>query len=399
MAQTKFDKMVEEEVEALALGIGRFLSGRPLRGERPTDATFFRAGRRVLPDVEERRIPRSAYRAGWQRLASRLASLGATGGVGYWAPWEHQEETFTLARDLWANPDPVLDTLQSGGIGAGCALTAGGIAYGLLTRRRREFMREWMIPLHEALAVPLGISELTDPRRYLHMLRNFADDAEIRIDVPAHMRFSEDLVTDLVKKKLALENVSFTWQRAGRNTHVVVKKRKTPPKMLRLSDPRGARDPGEDARVRAADRLRRGQDEGLCRSGRRLPARPDLRGHRHARRPDHAAARPLRPGPPPAQRRPQHGAVRSGPSGPAGRLCAPGAEHPWQGRRFTVGWGSREVLDAVLVAPAVVLEVSADVAHDSAGRWRHPVRPHQVRTDLDGRRPAVRPGGSWCGRL
>ncbi|MFD5110323.1 helicase HerA domain-containing protein [Streptomyces cinereoruber] len=238
MAQTKFDKQVEEEAEAFALGIGRFLSGRPLRGKRTTDATFFHAGRRVLPDVEERRVPRSAYRAGWQRLAFRFAGLGATGGIGYWALWEHQEETFALARDLQADPDPALAVLQTGGIGAGCAVTAGGIAYGLLTRRRREFMREWVRPLHEALAVPLGISELTDPRRYLHVPRDFADDdAEIRIDVPTHMRFNEDLVTDLIRKKLALENVSFTWQRAGKNTHVVVKKRKTPPKMLRLTDP------------------------------------------------------------------------------------------------------------------------------------------------------------------
>ncbi|MFC7796205.1 hypothetical protein [Streptomyces cinereoruber] len=211
MGQTKFDKMVEEEAAAFALGIGRFLSGRPMRGKRTTGATFFCAGRRVLPDVEERRVPRSAYRAGWQRLAFRFAGLGATGGVGYWALWEHQDATVTAARDLWENPEPVLDTLQSGGIGAGCAVSAGGIAYGLLTRRRREFMREWVRPLHEALAVPLGISELTDSRRYLHVPRDFADDdAEIRIDIPAHMRFNEDLVTDLIRKKLALGHVSFT---------------------------------------------------------------------------------------------------------------------------------------------------------------------------------------------
>ncbi|MFF5393440.1 hypothetical protein ACFY5H_34970 [Streptomyces sp. NPDC013012] len=54
MAQTKFDKMVEEEAEAFGLGIGRFLSGRPMRGKRTTDATFFRAGRRVLSDFETR---------------------------------------------------------------------------------------------------------------------------------------------------------------------------------------------------------------------------------------------------------------------------------------------------------------------------------------------------------
>ncbi|MFF5442192.1 hypothetical protein [Streptomyces achromogenes] len=114
----------------------------------------------------------------------------------------------------------------------------GGAVYGLATRKRREFMREWVTPLHEALAVPLGMSELTDPRRYLHVPRNFSDDdAEIRIDVPTHMRFNEDLIADLIKKKLARENGSFTWRRAGRDTHVIVKKRQAPPKMLRLSDP------------------------------------------------------------------------------------------------------------------------------------------------------------------
>ncbi|MEN8655442.1 pRL2-11 [Streptomyces sp. 21So2-11] len=117
-------------------------------------------------------------------------------------------------------------------------MAVGGLAYALCTRRRRELMREWVVPLHQALAVPLGISELTDPRRYLHVPRNFSDDdAQIRIDVPRHLRFSEDLVADLIAKKLALENVSFTWRRAGRDTHVIVKKRQAPPKMLRLSDP------------------------------------------------------------------------------------------------------------------------------------------------------------------
>ncbi|MCZ0210695.1 ATP-dependent DNA ligase [Streptomyces sp. UMAF16] len=33
--------------------------------------------------------------------------------------------------------------------------------------------------------------------------------------------------------------------------------------------------------------------------------------------------------------------------------------------------------------PAVVLGVAVDVARDSAGGWRHPVRPHRIRTDAD----------------
>jgi hypothetical protein len=36
-----------------------------------------------------------------------------------------------------------------------------------------------------------------------------------------------------------------------------------------------------------------------------------------------------------------------------------------------------------LVQPDVVVEVAVDVARDAAGRWRHPARPHRVRTDVD----------------
>ncbi|MFJ8769790.1 hypothetical protein [Streptomyces clavifer] len=40
MAQTKFEQQVEEIAEPVAFGIGRFLGGRPMDGERKTDATF-----------------------------------------------------------------------------------------------------------------------------------------------------------------------------------------------------------------------------------------------------------------------------------------------------------------------------------------------------------------------
>jgi hypothetical protein len=58
--------------------------------------------------------------------------------------------------------------------------------------------------------------------------------------------------------------------------------------------------------------------------------------------------------------------------------------HPWQGWTFSAGRRSQRTLDeVVLVEPEVVLEVAVDVAQDSAGRWRHPVRPHRIRTDID----------------
>ncbi|MFJ3229229.1 ATP-dependent DNA ligase [Streptomyces sp. NPDC086783] len=56
--------------------------------------------------------------------------------------------------------------------------------------------------------------------------------------------------------------------------------------------------------------------------------------------------------------------------------------HPWQGWTFSAGWGTRENLDAILVKPEAVAEVSVDVARDNAGRWRHPVKLQRIRTDL-----------------
>ncbi|GAA0898097.1 MULTISPECIES: pRL2-11 [Streptomyces violaceusniger group] len=232
MAQTKFDRQVEETAEALMFGIGRFLGGRDMDGIRRTDATFWHSGTRVLPKVEGR-VARSSYRAGCQRLTFRVSFLSAAGGGNSWI-WAHQD----TAQALWEDKEGTLHALQTGGIGAASVAAVGGLAYGILTRKRRELMREWVVPLHQALAVPLGIAEQTDPRRYLHVPVNFNDDdAAIRIDVPAHLRFNEDLVADLIVKKLALENVSFTWRRAGKDTHVIVKKRHIPPKALRLSDP------------------------------------------------------------------------------------------------------------------------------------------------------------------
>ncbi|MFE4721932.1 hypothetical protein ACFRLW_37140 [Streptomyces sp. NPDC056728] len=66
----------------------------------------------------------------------------------------------------------------------------------------------------------------------------------------------------------------------------------------------------------------------------------------------------------------------------AAELQPGGAAHPWRGWTFSAGWGSREQLAVRLVEPAVVAEVAVDVALDTAGRWRHPVRLQRVRSDL-----------------
>ncbi|MFF9547989.1 pRL2-11 [Streptomyces albidoflavus] len=238
MAQTKFDKQVEETAESLAFGIGRFLAGRPMDGERKTDATFWRSGTRVLSKVEGR-VSRSSYRAGWKRLTFRISSLAAVGAGGYQAGWVHQDATVTTAQQIWADPDPVLAAVEQTGIAAASTAAVSTAAYFALTRKRRELMREWVLPLHEALALPLRLPEQTDPRRYLHIPRNFSeDDAVIRVDVPGRLDFSKDLVVDIIATKLALEGVTFSWHLAGRETYVTVKKTRKPPAKAAFKDPK-----------------------------------------------------------------------------------------------------------------------------------------------------------------
>lgn len=110
----------------------------------------------------------------------------------------------------------------------------------VLTRERRELMREWVVPLHEAIHRPLGLAEQTDPRRYLHIPKNFSDDdADIRIDLPKHLDLSRDVVADRITQKLALEGVTFDWHPEGRKPYVRVKKTRRPSKNLPTVTHRG----------------------------------------------------------------------------------------------------------------------------------------------------------------
>lgn len=64
-----------------------------------------------------------------------------------------------------------------------------------------------------------------------------------------------------------------------------------------------------------------------------------------------------------------------------GLLSPGGADHPWQGRRFTAGWGTCETIGHRPVAPDLVVEFAGDTAVDE-GRYRHPVRYLRVRDDI-----------------
>ncbi|OEJ21172.1 hypothetical protein AR457_41480 [Streptomyces agglomeratus] len=55
-------------------------------------------------------------------------------------------------------------------------------------------------------------------------------------------------------------------------------------------------------------------------------------------------------------------------------LAAAEPGHPWMGARFALTWVSCDVLDAILVRPELVVEISADTAIDRGGALRHPLR-------------------------
>ncbi|WP_243879397.1 ATP-dependent DNA ligase [Streptomyces sp. KS 21] len=63
-------------------------------------------------------------------------------------------------------------------------------------------------------------------------------------------------------------------------------------------------------------------------------------------------------------------------------LAPAGPGHPWTGVKFAAAWGSRDVLDAILVRPDLVAEVSADRAIDRGGVFRHPLRFNRLRLDV-----------------
>ncbi|MFD6465630.1 hypothetical protein [Streptomyces goshikiensis] len=50
--------------------------------------------------------------------------------------------------------------------------------------------------------------------------------------------------------------------------------------------------------------------------------------------------------------------------------------------RFAAAWGSRDILDAILVRPDLVAEIRADRAIDRGGVFRHPLRFSRLRLDV-----------------
>ncbi|WP_121832186.1 pRL2-11 [Streptomyces sp. S1] len=228
--QSDTNREIEEALGALAVGLPRtawrFLSGSPMDGKPRTDATWTHRGTRTERE-DGRQAHRWDYLARLERAGFRWAGSAAVGGTGY---------AYTQ------DPTMTLEVLQAGGFTAGSAATAW-VGYrlmdGAVTWRHQ---RDWVWPLHVALREKLGYPEGTKPSRYITVPVDYdqiTGDA-IRIELPADFAGQDDvksLVKTVVTNKLALQDVTFSWQIEGKNHHVIVKQSPRPPSKVLFSDP------------------------------------------------------------------------------------------------------------------------------------------------------------------
>ncbi|MEU3034727.1 hypothetical protein [Streptomyces griseoaurantiacus] len=71
-----------------------------------TDATFWRAGTRVLPKVEGK-VRRRSYKPGWRRLSFRVALGAGVFEIGYLAT-QDLDATVHNTQELWENREQAL---------------------------------------------------------------------------------------------------------------------------------------------------------------------------------------------------------------------------------------------------------------------------------------------------
>lgn len=193
----------------LVTWVFRFVSGAPLDGVARSDAGFFRGATR---DEGEDKA------GGWHdrpqaiRAGIRLGALALVVSSVYAYMTAPAASTAQYARAA---------------VVLGCILAGlGGYRLVDWTIRYRH-LRDWVKPLHHALREHVGYDVATSHRHYIAVPRNFTElsgDA-IRIQLPANFHgdaTKQQLITQVVRTKLALQDVVFRWHLDGRNHFVSV---------------------------------------------------------------------------------------------------------------------------------------------------------------------------------
>jgi NAD(P)-dependent dehydrogenase (short-subunit alcohol dehydrogenase family) len=202
----------------------RIISGHHLDGQPRTDATAFRRGTKTINPTG--RTIRWSYLSRAERAAWRLGTVAILGGGTY---------GYVVApTDLFA------------GLGL-----AGAGATGYTTHRtrravmRRKHYREWVRPLHRALAAsaltPVNLPD--DPDSYITVPIDYATNDQAKIV----MRFGESFTGDatmrreierIICDKLGLSDVVVSWRVAGREPQVTIQTAPRPPRKLGWSEAR-----------------------------------------------------------------------------------------------------------------------------------------------------------------
>lgn len=221
----------------------RFWTGRPMNGERKTNATFRRPATHSL-DPSGTAL-RWEMLAGWQRLVWRLAA-------SYCVIILLPLTLLSLAGLDAAREGLLLHALLIGGF----LLVYGGRRFVLLygyripivgweKEGRREWERERVLPLARALQVPLGVSwTRRESLHHVHVPRDYREDGGGSVEVLLPPRFTgadsgvQARVVSTVAARLGMREPIASWQLEGSTPRVLVSLPPAPPKLVLFEDVR-----------------------------------------------------------------------------------------------------------------------------------------------------------------
>jgi hypothetical protein len=133
---------------------GRYIAGRPLNGDRITDATFFRPGTQKVDKFA--RPSRWSYWAGWKRATVRITVPPAVAGTAY----------------AYASDPALVDYIA--GSGAGIVALAGAVRARRYIRTHR-FRGTYTRPLARTIAPALNLGDRTVSDSWITISPDFAD--------------------------------------------------------------------------------------------------------------------------------------------------------------------------------------------------------------------------------
>lgn len=201
--------------------VGRFVSGRPMDGVPRSNATFLRRGTRTMLAHQDKPSRWMAL-PGWQRAAWRF---------GFTIP------TATTLPGLWFAPTATI--VADGSLTAG--LTAWGAWRTTRAIRTHKINKQWVKPLHWALHPVIGQETGIRPTDYMSVPPELWTDSEatMRVDLPRGFNGDTKVRTSverIIGEKLALPEISLTWNLAGETPHIVVRQAPRPPDKVPFFD-------------------------------------------------------------------------------------------------------------------------------------------------------------------